>query len=806
MSTLENNVQLPQFQQEEESRYISMGELFKICLNNWYWFLISVIVCVLAGYYYTIKTEPTYLRSASLLCRDDMKGTGSNDVSGVLNSFGIPTSRSDVYNEIFVIKSPIIMEEVVRKLNLNVSYDKIGFIRNSTLYGAAVPYNVEFLEESVYGKSFVMELKDGKHILNDFKYYNGSDWVDEDYDVPFDPAKIDTLSTPVGKIIVRPNAGFLSDEPVDMDVLVSYSSIYSTVERLINSITSQQPEEHASIIDITLEDTSTERANDILNTLIECYNKKWIDDRNEIAKATSQFITERLNVLESELGNVDSNISDFKSKNLLPDVNAVSAIYLNRNEKNNSELFELENQRQMVKYIREFLSNPQYKESVLPANSGVGSASLEAQIAEYNKTVLNYKTLLNNSSDKNPIVADLSKIIAESRAAIMESLDNLYVTLSTQIANLQASTAQTNSKISGAPVQTKYLLSVERQQKVKEALYIYLLQKREENEIGQTFTPSNVRIISYARGSTLPVAPKRTNILLVSFVLGLLLPFGIIFVYESLNTTVRSKQDLESLEMPFLGEVPYHGRLRHRWERALKINKPEKEIGFIVKSGGDDPTNEALRIVRSNVSYLMKSFHPSDKCKVLMITSAIPHSGKTFITKNLGAAYALKGKKVLLVDMDMRRHALSQNYKEARTRGISTLLSGEGNASQYIVRNVNNIDTLSLLGSGPVPPNPTELLENGKLADIINSLRDSYDVIILDCPPLHVVSDAQTIANVADMTIFVIRVGNLERAYLPEITKIYKSGKYNHLAVILNGVSNKFKFGYGYGYGYGNYK
>jgi len=732
-----------------------------------------------------------------------MKSTGAQDVADLFGSFGIPTSRSDVYNELFVIKSPIIMENVVKELKLNVSYSKEGLLRNSTLYGAEVPFDVEFIDGGEYGKSFKIDLAADTHRIRDFYYHDGNEFVEDDSSIDFNPEKIDTISTPLGRVVITPNANFVAEKPLDMTIDVRYVSIYTAVEQLISSIVSSQPEEHASIIELSIEDTSTERANDILDTLIKCYNQKWVDDRNEISRATSDFIDERLSVIESELGNVDDDISEFKAKNLIPDVQAVSGIYLSRSEKNQDGLLELTTQRQMAQYIKDYLGNPNYATSVLPVNTGVGSPALEANIAEYNKSMLAYKSLLGNSSKNNPIVEDMGKSIEESRKAILEAMDNLIVGLDTQIASLNRSTKQTNSKLSGAPGQTKYLLSVERQQKVKESLYLYLLQKREENEIGQVFTPSNVRIISYARGSNNPIAPKRINIIFISLALGLILPFGIIFVYESMNDTVRYRSDLDMLTTPYLGDIPECGKNRHRWERILGIGKNDKQTGYVVGQGKTDAINEAFRIVRSNVSYMLKSKCPGNDCKVIMMTSAIPHSGKTFVTQNLAAAFAVKGNKVLMIDMDLRRHALSKEFREATHRGVSNLLLSGDDPGKYIISGVKGFDTLSLLGSGPVPPNPTELLENGNFNKIIDELKAIYDLIIIDCPPLSLVSDTQSIAMMVDMTVFIIRIGNLSRDYVPEVERIYRSGKYSNMSILLNGVSYKQGGGYNYGYGYG---
>ena len=334
-----------------------------------------------------------------------------------------------------------------------------------------------------------------------------------------------------------------SKEPADM-VADSYTQ----------KLWAELGNEDATIINLSIDDASVQKAEDILNTLIEVYNEKWIQDKNQIAVSTSRFIGERLGVIENELGHVDENISSYKSEHLLPDVQAASNLYMSQSAENKKEIQALTNQLTTAQYIRRELNSKEMNQP-LPTNSGIANVNIESQIGEYNKIVLDRNRLIANSSEKNPLVKDLGNSMQSMKRTILQSVDNLIVSLNTQIRSIRQQEVATTQQLASNPSQAKYLLSVERQQKVKEELYLYLLQKREENELSQAFTAYNTRVITAPRGSALPTAPNKKNILLVAFALGLLVPAVIIFMQENMNTKVRGKKDLENLSVPYLGEI-----------------------------------------------------------------------------------------------------------------------------------------------------------------------------------------------------------------------------------------------------------
>lgn len=554
--------------------------------------------------------------------------------------------------------------------------------------------------------------------------------------------------------------------------------------------------EDATIINLSIDDASVQKAEDILNTLIEVYNEKWIQDKNQIAVSTSRFIGERLGVIENELGHVDENISNYKSEHLLPDVQAASSLYMSQSAENKKEIQTLTNQLATAQFIRRELGGKEMNQP-LPTNSGIANVNIESQIGEYNKMVLDRNRLIANSSEKNPLVKDLGNSMQSMKRTILQSVDNLIVSLNTQIRSIRQQEATTTQQLASNPSQAKYLLSVERQQKVKEELYLYLLQKREENELSQAFTAYNTRMITAPRGSALPTAPNKKNILLVALALGLLVPAVIIFMQENMNTKVRGKKDLENLSVPYLGEIPLYFR------NKKKKNK-FSEYAIVVEEGNRNIINEAFRVLRSNVDF-MKSKNTEQK--VFIETSFNPGSGKSFLSMNIAMSFAIKGKKVLVIDGDLR-HGMVSAYVGSPKKGLSDYLGNKEVVWNELLVIDKKYPNLHIIPVGTIPPNPTELLEDGSLATLMQDLRDEYDYIFIDCPPIDIVADTQIIEQYADRTLFVVRAGLLDRSLLPELESIYQEKRFKNLSVILNGTeSTGGRYGYRYGYhnGYDSY-
>ena len=775
-----------------------LQDLINLCLAKWPWFVLSVLVCVGLSVAYLLRTPPVYTRSATLLIKQEARN--SRSFSTMMNSFGelgLFSSATNIYNEIMSLQSPDLALEVVRRLNLDVDYQVDGTFHRKTLYSRSLPVKVSF-RDLAYNDFCTMKLTltdDGKIQLSDFTR-NGAEFADQE---PCTATFGKELKTPLGRLTIKKSPYFKEASVSGMVIYVNRVGLMAAVGGCQGRLSVTRDDEEATVLTLTYQDINTQRAEDYLNTLISVYNENWVKDRNQIAVSTSQFINERLAVIENELGHVDSNISDYKSENLIPDISAASNMYMNTANQAKVQINDLNNQLYMARYIRDHIGNRNSKDQLLPANSGINSGIIESQISEYNDMMLQRNSLVSNSSEENPLVQDLDKKLGEMRGAIVSSIDNQVNTLNTQIRGLEGIQGASTSRLSSNPKQAKYLLSVERQQKVKESLYLFLLQKREENELSQAFTAYNTRVISSPSGSMSPTAPASRIILMLALGAGLLIPVIIIFLREVSNTKVRGRKDIEHLTIPFIGEIPQYGNRKQR-------KKGDAGYKILVKPKSRNVINEAFRIVRANLEFVVGGNHPNT---VIMVTSANQGSGKTFLTANIASSFAIKEKRVAALDLDLRRATLS-HFVDKPENGISDYLNGSINDWHKIINRIEGHDGLDILPVGTIPPNPAELLYSPRLQQLLESLKKEYDLILLDCPPVDVVADASIIAKWADMTVFVLRAGNIEREMLPVVEGYYQDKKFNNMTILLNGTMAQGRYGYhrygynyGYGYGYG---
>lgn len=782
-------------QNQQES--ISLQDLFYLCLGKWHWFIISLAVCLGTAVWYLLTTPPVYTRSASILIKDDSKGKSASGDMETFADFGLFTSNTNVNNEMGTLQSPDLMREVVSRLHLDMDYKVPGHFHRQTVYGRQLPVNVSIsdLPENE-SATFTLQLSEGGKVTLSNIERNGESIGETDLRGNLN----DTLPSDIGKIVITPTSYYT--DGTDIQLYVSRLPFGSATSAYSADLVVSQTDEKSNIISLSFKDVSTQRAEDVLNTLIAVYNENWVRDKNQIAISTSKFIDGRLGVIEGELGNVDDDISSYKSEHLLPDVQAAAAMYMAAASEANAAIKELDNQVYMARYIRNYLTNKSNDSQLLPANSGIDNPGIATQISEYNSKLLERNSLVSHSSEKNPLVVEMDASLSAMRSALLTSIDNLLVTLNAQIRSQRSYSGQATSQIASNPQQAKYLLSVERQQKVKESLYLYLLQKREENELSQAFTAYNTRIITMPGGSMIPTAPVKKNILLVAFALGLLIPVAIIFIRENMNTVVRGRKDLENMTIPFVGEIPLAFRKKGRWyDRKTKTK--ENKCAIVVKEKSRNVINEAFRVVRTNLEFVVGKERESN---VIMLTSANPGSGKTFITFNLATSLAIKGKKVITIDLDLRKGSLSE-YVGSPKEGVSNYLIGEMRTWKEIVRKPEN-GQLDIIPVGMIPPNPTELLFAERLEQLVNDLRKEYDYIFIDCPPVEIVADAAIINMLADITLFIVRAGLLDRGMLPEIEKFYTDKKYRNMSIVLNGTdggSGHYGYKYGYHYGYAGY-
>lgn len=775
--------------------FIRIQDLWSMFVPQWYWFAISLFITLTIAVLYLLSTPPIYTRTAAILVKDNSKSSSSTSAMNDFSDLGIFKSNTNINNELLTLKSPTLMTEVVNRLGLNETFTIRKGLKNVDLYKVS-PVTITFCDKIEVPLSFTIKFSSKEAFAISELEISG-----EDIGETLSAQMGDSIQTSAGIMIVSPTQEF-TDVFIGTSIRYVRGSVRAAVDTYSNALVAELGNEDATIINLSINDTSIRKAEDILNTLIEVYNENWIRDKNQIAVSTSQFISDRLGVIESELGHVDENISSYKSEHLLPDVQAASSLYMAQSAENNKELSTLNNQLSTAQYIRRELNTKQLDQT-LPANSGIVSANIETQISEYNNLVLDRNRLIANSSEKNPLVKNMASSLQSMQRTIIQSVDNLIVSLNTQIRSLRRQEEATTNRLASNPNQAKYLLSVERQQKVKEELYLYLLQKREENELSQAFTAYNTRLITAPRGSMFPTAPRKMNILLVAFAVGLLVPAVGIFMKENMNTKVRGRKDLENLSIPFIGEIPQYSGTKKKWWEFKHRKRQDMKI-IVVNEGNRNIINEAFRVLRSNMDFMASK---DNNQHVFVLTSFNPGSGKSFLAINIAISFAIKKKKILVIDGDLRHRTVS-SYVDSPNKGLSDYLNNQIEDWKEIIVSYKGYTNLHILPIGTIPPNPTELLEGSKLSMLIETLRPEYDYIFIDCPPVDIVADAQIIEKWADRTIFVVRSGLLDRSMLSELENMYTGKRFKNLSMILNGTEStggRYGYRYGYHYGYASY-
>ena len=771
--------------------FIRIQDLWSMFVPKWYWFAISLFITLTIAVLYLLSTPPIYTRTAAILVKDNSKSSSSTSAMNDFSDLGIFKSNTNINNELLTLKSPTLMTEVVNRLGLNETFTIRKGLKNVDLYKVS-PVTITFCDKTEVPLSFTIKFSSKEAFAISELEISG-----EDIGETLSAQMGDSIQTSAGIMIVSPTQEF-TDAFIGTSIRYVRGSVRAAVDTYSNALVAELGNEDATIINLSINDTSIRKAEDILNTLIEVYNENWIRDKNQIAVSTSQFISDRLGVIESELGHVDENISSYKSEHLLPDVQAASSLYMAQSAENNKELSTLNNQLSTAQYIRRELNTKQLDQT-LPANSGIVSANIETQISEYNNLVLDRNRLIANSSEKNPLVKNMASSLQSMQRTIIQSVDNLIVSLN----SLRRQEEATTNRLASNPNQAKYLLSVERQQKVKEELYLYLLQKREENELSQAFTAYNTRLITAPRGSMFPTAPRKMNILLVAFAVGLLVPAVGIFMKENMNTKVRGRKDLENLSIPFIGEIPQYSGTKKKWWEFKHRKRQDMKI-IVVNEGNRNIINEAFRVLRSNMDFMASK---DNNQHVFVLTSFNPGSGKSFLAINIAISFAIKKKKILVIDGDLRHRTVS-SYVDSPNKGLSDYLNNQIEDWKEIIVSYKGYTNLHILPIGTIPPNPTELLEDSKLAMLIEALRPEYDYIFIDCPPVDIVADAQIIEKWADRTIFVVRSGLLDRSMLSELENMYTGKRFKNLSMILNGTEStggRYGYRYGYHYGYASY-
>lgn len=791
---------------EQDQNALSLRDIWSMIWDNKIWYLICLAIALFVALFYLYRTPKSFSRVQKLIVEESYENKFAKELSNISGGAAGNMGRTRVDNEIEAISSPDLMKSVVERLGLEINYISNQFLRKRDMYTSS-PFTVSLVGDNDIS-SFTFDANrtgDSLFVLKDFTIRG------EKLSAPSIKGKFgDTLSTPVGSIVL---VGTTHPGNWKKSVTVSYATAMARAKNYCSRLSVSVPSKTASVIRMQLTDAHPTRAERILSSLLDVYNEEWVNNLNRSARNTTDFINDRLVVIERELGGIETDIRDYKEANRITDLSSAAREYLGQSSDYSSQNFEVQNQLSLAHYIKQYLNDPAHQRGLIPANSGIANSNVEGQIAEYNKLYLQREQMVAASSESNPMVRDLDNSMEQLRSAINRSIDNLISTLQMQVNRINQQENDIMRRLASTSSQEYQLLSIERQQKVKEQLYVFLLQKREENELTSLLNVANTRLIQAPNGSNVPVAPRRSMVLLVALILGLGLPFLYFFLANQLDTRVKDRSDVKGLQIPFLGEIPQANLPTKWWQRLDKsIRYSSHNSQIVVKPGNRDMMNEAFRVMRTNLD-LMTAGHPG--CHRIMLTSFNPNAGKTYLIMNIAATMALKKSKVLLIDVDMRKGTLS-NVLAPKKSGIASYLNGKTADVRDSILPVT--DNLWVLPVGNLPPNPAELLLGERFEQMLELLSKEYDYIFLDCPPIDMVADTGIIAKHADMTLFVMRAGLFDKRALPAAEELYESGKYNRMALVLNGVETAHRgyghygyghygyghYGYGYGYGYGN--
>lgn len=754
---------------------LNIVDLFMYLASQWKWFLLSILICGGIAWYNYARAPLVYFRSATVIIKDP---SNKASTSG-LDRFDNFINKVNVANEILQFRSKKLMREVVQRVHADVSYQIKDGLRSNELYNES-PVLVSLpdaLPEQSF--SFTMTLKDAKTVtLSDFSGIEAK----PSYEVALN----DTVAIIEGMNVVVTATNYLRDSWLNTPIRVQKCPVESMVNYYKNALGIQQEEEEASILTLALKDSSPARAEDVLNTLITVYNEEAIKEKNQVAVNTANFINERLIIIERELGNVESNLESFKQRNQIVDIASSAGMYMTESQKYNADAMELETQLRLANFIKDYLTDPSKETDLIPSNTGISDMNIENQISLYNAAKLKRDHLIDDSSVNNPVVQELNNSLRAMKQSIIRAVDNMIVSLNVKRNDAQNREMRAQDRVTAIPTKERQMLSIERQQKIKEALYLFLLNKREENALSQAMADNNARVIDGAEGSNAPISPNRNRILLLGLLVGIALPGVVCLAILFMDTRVHGRKDIEgATSVPYLGEIPLD-------KEAMKDHR--KQV-MAVKEQGDDIVSEAFRILRTNMAFLSKKDKPA---QVITFTSFNIGAGKTFIARNLSMSLAYMKKRVVMVDLDIRKGTLSRHFGHYHV-GVTNYLSDNTVKVDDIIQHQEGFD---LIPAGILAPNPAELLMDNRLDELMNELRTRYDYIIADNVPVGLIADA-TIANrIADLTIFVVRAGKLDRRQLPDIEKLYQEKKLKNMALVLNGA-NPERHGYGYSYGYG---
>ena len=766
-----------QFEETEEN--INIRAILEQYLYYWKWFVLGIFLSLIIAFVYIKYAQKQYQVSAKILLNEKESATG--ELAGLMDQAmlgGGSGGNAEVGDQIDVLKSKRLITKVVEENNLNIQYFSKGRVAEIELTHEKSPIKIIFLNESDklnenLKAQFIVQIKSAtKFVLT-----NKTTSTEKEYSFG------QKINDKIGSFVISPNKNLAKS--IDNEYSIVLNSIDKTVSNYQKKLSIDPNSEKSSkIINFSLVGPVPEISKKVINDLIINYNKDIVGDNHKLTEATSKFIDSRLAIVSGDLHGVDKQLEQFKQSNNITDVTSEASIFLESAADNEKKLLDASTQLQLVDYMNGALNTS--RTDLLPSNIGLEDKSISSEIASYNELVLAKEDMLKSVTNEHPNVIKLQEQISDVKRNLKSSLRLYRNNTQTILSTIQGKQNQIAGKIQKVPSQERGFRDISRQQQIVEALYLFLLQKREENEIKSAATPENIKVIDYAYDEKVPVSPKKSIIFLGALILGFVIPFICIYIYKLLNNTVNSKEEVEDIVgAPIAGQVP-------------------KSNITILENNDNSSAAEAFRILRTNVNFLLKN---STDPQTIYITSTTSGEGKSFISTNLAQILTMSGKSVLLIGADIR------SPKVLDYLGITDQYINKYGVTEYLISQDVSIDNIiikkpahykfDVIYSGQIAPNPSELLMNGRFEDIVKYGKEHYDYVIVDTAPVSLVTDTLLIANQADITMYVVRANYLDKRMLAIPKDLYREDRLKNMAMVINDVDFSKGYGYGYGYGYG---
>lgn len=775
---------------EEQGSGLNYREILDAVILHWHWFAISIFGCLLIAFLYLRYKAPMYSTWTEVLVKEDDPYSSRSMRGGALADFtqlGILTNSNGFDNEVEILSSKTLSRRAVTNLKLYVRYALDGTVRDEELYlNSPVLADMSDVYLDTLAMPVFLEIKQ----LAEGGYHLKGEALEEEFeaDIKSFPMQV---KTPSGWVTLRQNPDTTCT--FDGRALRIYIFKPSIMAEMFMQATTIEPvSKQTTIARITLEDTQRQRAEDYLNELIRVYNEDANEVKNEVALKTEAFVNKRIQIIDAELGTTESDLEIYKKRNQLVNLTSDAEATYKGMENYQNQQIELQTQMMLVKSLKEYVDNPNNYMEVIPANLGLTDQGLNSLIADYNTKVVERHRLLKTAPESSPVVVSATNAIASLYPGIRHSLSSVYENLRVQKRNVDDQYNLFVGRLASAPTQERVLTDIERQQSVKAALYQILLQKREENAISLASTVDKAQVIDAPESSIRPISPKKKLVALVALVLGVAIPAGLIYLLNLLRYRIEGRNDIEKLtDLSILADIFVAGELK------------EGQRVIVVRENTNDMMEETFRTLRTNLSFVVKRSE-----KVLLCTSMIPGEGKTFISTNLGMSMALMGRKVLVVGLDIRKPRLAKLFGlTTGHHGLTTYLAGEDSSDEFLREQIFNSGmhaNLDVLPAGLIPPNPGELITSERLDHAFARFREWYDLIIVDTPPVGLVSDTLLLGRLADATLVVCRCDYSLKRNFAMLNQLHEEGKLPKMNLVLNGVDLKQRK-YGYYYGYGNY-